>query len=54
MNFSFQRYNIDIIANGLKPVNDKSKDNKFFFLCELAVFASATKDARTASRERKN
>ena len=26
MKFPFQRYNIiDIIANGLKPVNDKSK-----------------------------
>ena len=23
---------IDIIANGLKPVNDKSKDNKCFFI----------------------
>ena len=28
MKLPFQRYNIiDITANGLKPVNDKSKDN---------------------------
>ena len=33
MKFPLQRYNmIDIIANGLKPVNDKSKDNECFFM----------------------
>ena len=42
MKFPFQQYNmIDIIANGLKPANDKVKI--MFFLCKLVedCFAGA-------------